>query len=94
MEIASIKFGDIFQPIVVGWSVGVTVLSWIFMVVIFIPSILSGAGIVDSSDAEQSPIVAIATFIFGVPVIAALQGVLISLLCYFGICVYRKVRKL
>lgn len=94
MDIASIKLGDIFQPIVIGWSVGVTTLSWIFMVVAFIPSTLSGAGVVGSSGAEQSPIVVIATFIFGVPVIAALQGVLISLLCYLGICIYRKVRKL
>ena len=93
MDISKIKFGDLFGPIVIGWSVGVTTLVLVSMLFVFFPAMLQD-GVVNSDGEQQSPFVILIGVVLGVPIIAAFQGVLISLLCYFGICVYRKLRKL
>lgn len=93
MEISKLKFCELILPIVIGWSVGITTLCWISGFLVFMPSMLSDE-LVNSSGDPQSPIVIILTFIFGIPLIAAMQGVLISVLCYFGISIYRKIRRL
>lgn len=89
MELTKVKLADIFMPIVVGYTTAVTVMFWIFALVILVPSLLMGDQGVTTTGEPVSLIWVILGVVVGAPIGAILQGILLAGICGFGLAVYR-----
>jgi hypothetical protein len=94
MEIVNIKFSNLLKIIATGWSLGVTAIFWAALLFGYLISIISKTGMVDNQGNPISAAIVIPTGLVLIPIVAFLQSVIISIICYLGIFIYRKIKRL